>query len=190
VTIATGATLAGRGAINTTNSNITVNGTLRVGNLGDDLFTSDLNLHLGTGTGTVLLNGVLLLDIFGQEDDTMGSDHGQLYSDVLKFNNTGAVQLGGTLKVEDAAGDALNWNLGDSWQLIDWANVTAGGITGTFATYELPTLAAGLKWDTSLIGQTGYISVIAIPEPSRAMLLLMAGTGVLIRRRRKQGVGR
>ncbi|WP_050027165.1 autotransporter-associated beta strand repeat-containing protein [Verrucomicrobium sp. BvORR034] len=190
VTIAAGATLAGRGAINTTNANITINGTLRVGNLGDDLFTSDLNLHLGTGTGTVLLNGVLLLDIFGQEDDTMGSDHGQLYSDVLKFNNTGAVQLGGTLKVEDAAGDALNWNLGDSWQLIDWANVTAGGITGTFATYELPTLAAGLKWDTSLIGQTGYISVIAIPEPSRAMLLLMAGAGFLLRKRRKQGLGR
>lgn len=187
VTIAAGATLAGRGAINTTNANITINGTLRVGNLGDDLFTSDLNLHLGTGTGTILLNGVLLLDIFGQEDDTMGSDHGQLYGDVLKFNNTAAVQLGGTLKIVDAASDALNWNEGDTWQLIDWANVTVGGITGTFATYELPTLAEGLKWDTSLISQTGYISVVAIPEPSRALLMIMAGAGFLMRRRRKQG---
>lgn len=185
VTIAAGATLAGRGSINTTNANITINGTLRVGNLGDDLFTSDLNLHLGTGTGTVLLSGVLLLDIFGQEDDTMGSDHGQLYSDVLKFNNTAAVQLGGTLKVEDAAFDALNWNEGDTWQLIDWTNVTLGGITGTFGAYELPTLAEGLKWDTSLISQTGYISVIVTPEPSRALLILLAATSAIVHRRRK-----
>jgi fibronectin-binding autotransporter adhesin len=157
---------------------------LRVGNTGDDLFTSDLNLHLGTGTGTVLLNGVLVFDIFGQEDDTMGSEHGQLYGDVLKFNNTAAVQLGGTLKVEDAAADALNWNEGDSWQLIDWTNVTVGGITGSFASYDLPTLAEGLKWDTSQIGVTGVISVTVVPEPGRMLLLVLAaGAGILRRRR-------
>jgi fibronectin-binding autotransporter adhesin len=60
-----------------------------------------------------------------------------------------------------------------------------GGFTGTFVTYELPTLADGLKWDTSLINQTGYISVVVIPEPSRAMLIVMAGAGFLLRRRRR-----
>ncbi|WP_075086594.1 PEP-CTERM sorting domain-containing protein [Verrucomicrobium spinosum] len=185
VTIASGATLAGRGAVNTTNANITINGTLSIGNSGDDLFTSDLSLHLGTGTGAVIFNGVLVFDIFGQEDDTLGSEHGQLYSDVLKFNTTGTVQLGGTLKVNDASADALNWNEGDSWQLIDWTNVTAGGITGSFSNFELPTLADGLKWDTSLLAETGVISVTVVPEPGRLLMLSLAAGMALLRRSRK-----
>lgn len=185
VTIAAGATLAGRGAVNTTNANITINGTLSVGNSGDDLFTSDLNLHLGTGTGVVIFNGVLVFDIFGQEDDTLGSEHGQLYGDVLKFNATGSVQLGGTLKVNDATADALNWNEGDSWQLIDWTNVAVGGITGSFSNFELPTLADGLKWDTSLLAETGVISVTVVPEPGRMVLLSLACGLALVRRKRK-----
>ncbi|WP_265596378.1 autotransporter-associated beta strand repeat-containing protein [Verrucomicrobium sp. BvORR106] len=183
--VAAGATAGGRGAILANNANITINGTLSIGNNGDDLFTSDLNLHLGTGTGAVIFNGVLVFDIFGQEDDTLGSEHGQLYGDVLKFSATGSVQLGGTLKVNDATSDALNWNEGDSWQLIDWTNVVAGTITGSFSNYELPTLAEGLKWDTSLLAETGVISVTVVPEPGRMLLLLLAGGLLLVRRKRK-----
>ncbi|MEZ0387303.1 MAG: autotransporter-associated beta strand repeat-containing protein [Verrucomicrobium sp.] len=186
VTVAAGATLAGKGsAIATgTGANITINGRLSVGNVGDDIL-SDLNLNIGSSLGTVFFNGVLAFDIFMQEEPGAPTNHGQAYGDVLRFETTNAVVLGGQLEVSADPLESTAWDLGDSWQLIDWTNVTMANVTGSFSSFVLPELAEGLKWDTSLIGSTGYISVIVVPEPSRMLLVLLGAVVCVARRKRR-----
>ena len=59
-----------------------------------------------------------------------------------------------------------------------------GTLAGTFDNVNLPELAEGLEWDTSSLYTTGSLAVVAIPEPSAALLLAGAGLGLLLRRRR------
>lgn len=65
---------------------------------------------------------------------------------------------------------------------------TAGyaGVTRLFCS-RLPDLSSvGKSWDTSQIYSAGTISVInAVPEPSRAVLMLFGAAGLLLRRWRK-----
>jgi autotransporter-associated beta strand protein len=69
-----------------------------------------------------------------------------------KLAITGAFICNGTLDVSLSSGTLLS---GAAYQLF-----TAGSITGTFATINLPTLDAGLVWDTSELYSTGKIKVI------------------------------
>ena len=48
---------------------------------------------------------------------------------------------------------------------------------------DLPDLTAGLLWDTSLF--TTYGVVFVVPEPSRALFLMIGLLGLMMRRRRK-----
>jgi hypothetical protein len=47
---------------------------------------------------------------------------------------------------------------------------------------DLPTLSSGLFWDTSLFLSHG--AVFVVPEPSRALLLLVGMLALFFRRRR------
>jgi autotransporter-associated beta strand protein/probable HAF family extracellular repeat protein len=70
--------------------------------------------------------------------------------------------------------------LGDSFNLLDW-----GSTTLTTLNTDLPVLAGGLAWDTSLLLTSGVISVSAIPEPSTyAALAGLAALGLAAWRRR------
>ena len=63
----------------------------------------------------------------------------------------------------------------------------AATFTGSFATVSLPTLTAGLTWDTSGLYSAGILSVTgtAIPEPSTyAALAGLAALGLAAWRRR------
>ncbi len=64
----------------------------------------------------------------------------------------GTLNAGGTLDVNLAAGSTLE--AGDMFDLLDF-----GSATGSFA-FDLPTLAAGLTWDTSSILIDGILSVL------------------------------
>jgi hypothetical protein len=65
---------------------------------------------------------------------------------------------------------------------MDWA-----GLTGTFnpssSDLALPDLSSlSLSWDTSAFASHGV--VVTVPEPSRAILLLLGLLGLMLRRRR------
>lgn len=81
---------------------------------------------------------------------------------------------------------------GDVFNLIDWSSIINNGFTvpnryddgtGLGLMLDLPTLSAGLTWDTSLF--LDYGTLVVTPEPSR-MLLLVAGLSALALRRRKK----
>jgi hypothetical protein len=71
--------------------------------------------------------------------------------------------------------------VGDMWTLFD---LTGGGsITSTVALdYSSLTLGPGLIGDFN--EANGIFSIVAIPEPSRALLLLIGLSTTLVRRRR------
>jgi autotransporter-associated beta strand protein len=87
----------------------------------------------------------------------------------------GTLTLGGTLNVT-ASGDALS--VGDAFNLFD-----AATFTGNFAAINLPALSGGMGWNTEFLATNGFI-IVAVPEPSGALLLL-GGLGVLLGRRRR-----
>lgn len=82
---------------------------------------------------------------------------------------------------------------GDVFNLLDWGTLTNNGFTVNGTQYDgtgdggfdldLPDLNAGLLWDTSLFTSHGVVFVV--PEPSRALFLMLGLLGLMMRRRRK-----
>ena len=68
---------------------------------------------------------------------------------------SGDLTLSGALAVSliDAGAGLFAPEVGDSFDILDW-----GGLSGTFASIYLPTLA-GLEWDTSMLYTDGVLSV-------------------------------
>lgn len=161
VTIGTAGTLTGAGSFTGALQN---NGTYAPGN------SPDLQTLSSFSQGST---GTLVMEIAGL---TRGTGYDAL--DV-----TGLLDFGGTLRVSFIDGfSAASLTTGATFNLFDW-----GSASGTFATLDLPSLAAyGLAWDISALHTTGELSVSAIPEPSTYAALLggvALGLTVLIRRR-------
>lgn len=60
---------------------------------------------------------------------------------------------------------------GEVYDLFDWN----GGVGGSFSTLDLPTLGAGLAWDTSDLYAGGTLGITAVPEPAGWALMLAGG---------------
>jgi autotransporter-associated beta strand protein len=83
-------------------------------------------------------------------------------------------------------------SVGDVFNLIDWVGALAGSATfnagtgfssgGAHGDFDLPTLTGGLMWDTSAFASYGV--VVVVPEPGRALFLLMGLLALAFRRRR------
>lgn len=171
VTIANGATLSGTGIVGGA-TNINFGGTLSVGYNGSAGQAMTLN-------GGLFSAGTLQFDLWGNA----GGVNPGTNADLLIVGG-GAVTLSGTLQVTSTG--ISTWAVGDSWKLIDWGTVILSDRTVAFDTFVMPTLTGGLVWDTSQLGQTGYIAIA--PEPGR-MILLMVGLVMLgLRRRRSASV--
>lgn len=155
--VATGYTLAANQTLRgtgTVSGNVTVNGTVAPGEgIGTLNFAGDLTL---AGTAQFELN----------KGFTLSSDLAVV---------TNALMYGGTLAVT-ATGAALG--AGDTFNLFD-----AASFGGAFSTYQLPTLGAGLTWDTSRLLADG--SLVVVPEPGSLVLLLTASAVAVFRRRRR-----
>lgn len=108
------------------------------------------------------------------------------------------LEINGTLAVTGTKFSIVNTGysaqIGDVFNLIDWVGtlggslnvgdrIRVGGETGT--DLDLPTLGGGYRWDTSLFASQGILIVTAVPEPSRAVLLLLGLLLVTHRRRRR-----
>lgn len=114
----------------------------------------------------------------------------------LSIGNRASGTFGDGSVLVSVLGSAQN---GQVFNLIDWQGVTS--INGAFDTggsllydgstnviagdLDLGALSAGLAWDVSAFAQYGILVVVAVPEPSRALLLFCGLLGMLFRRRRK-----
>lgn len=143
--VGTAQSLKGNGNIT---GGTTINGTLSPGaSIGSLFFSGALTL---SGTANTVM-----------EIDRNGTPNADLISALT-------VALGGTLTISDIGGGGFLAN--DSFNLLD------GTLSGNFSSIAgLPTLDAGLAWDTSglLAGGDGMLRVV--PEPSTFAL---AGLGV------------
>ncbi len=162
------------------NQSITLTGgTLSVGNT--TLATAVAStLEIATsGTGTISLDSAsaFALDLFTRS----GSPAVSGTSDLAKVYGTMSIAAGATLRVGNPNAIA-DFAEGDQWKLFDWTGLTTPA-TGTFTNLDLPTLS-GLTWDVSRLYSDGIISVAVVPEPSRALLLLVAVLSLAGRRRR------
>lgn len=189
VLVQTTGRLGGNGTVGsaTAQQNITVasTGILSVGSLND---TAGQGLHLTTsGIGVISLNGTLELNIFGND----GGLNALANNDVLVLKSDTSIQLSGTLSLTDSSGTSTCWEAGDSWQLIDWQQVTAGvPVSGSFNSMVLPTLAEGLKWNLDSLYSSGVLSIDVVPEPGRLTLAGLAFAGLALRRSRSSHGGK
>ena len=103
----------------------------------------------GHPTSTLTINGSLMLR--GTTLMEVNKSGVRLTHDLV--NGTGFLNYGGTLTVL-AGGDPLV--AGDTFKLFN-----AAKYSGTFARLKLPTLDAGLSWDTSGLTTNGAIAVTA-----------------------------
>jgi hypothetical protein len=80
------------------------------------------------------------------------------------------------------------------FNLFDWVSAMGGSFTtpgmsttgGIYGDLDLPSLTGGLYWDVSALSSQGILGVTAnvVPEPSRALLLMMSLLALCLRRRR------
>lgn len=90
-------------------------------------------------------------------------------SDLLNATGSGPLTYGGTLTV--SAPSTVDYAVGDRWNLFD-----SSSFNGSFSAINLPTLASGLAWDTTLLSIDGTIGIATVPEPGVIVLLT---TGLL-----------
>lgn len=105
--------------------------------------------------------------------------------DRLVVDGTLRLEAGTTIKVDNSLGYMPKF--GDVFDLFDWGSLDVGvnAVDRSWtaaADLQLPTLTGGLSYDFSLFTGSGII--VVVPEPSRGVLLLLAGGFVLMRRRR------
>jgi autotransporter-associated beta strand protein len=179
-------TLGGSGSIvsSATSASVVVQNILNVGNVGD-IGGQDLAINLTGGSSSINLSGAALnFDLW--TDFTSGAANAFPASDLLNLN-AGSIDItGGTLNVSALANIGNTWAFNTTWQLFNWNAVTP---TGTFSSLNLPDLTswdALAEWDTTNLYTTGTIQVILVPEPSRAMLLLLGLLSLGFRRRRNR----
>jgi len=183
VTVAPGATLGGHGRIVAAeDKSITLTGgTLSIGLPSAG---SAGVLQIGTsGAGMLSLDqgSTIAFDLFSG----IGLDNtsNPAAADLLAVTGLLDLGTGTTLKVSNPS-NLSGFTGNEQWQLFDWSGL-AEPVTGTFATVDLPVLADGLAWDISQLLTTGVLATMAVPEPSRAVLLLAALGTLALRRRRR-----
>ena len=165
------------------NNHINLEGALIVGDPGASVAA---NLHLSTAeTGSTIFgpDSVLYMDLFSGAslgDNAWSSSA----ADLLLITGTLEIYQGATLKL----GNPLyltDWSEGAVFKLFDWSGLTSTSGSFTVDASELG-LPAGYSFDTSHLYQDGTITLVAtiVPEPHRALLILVGVMLVTLRRYR------
>ncbi|MFA6560276.1 MAG: PEP-CTERM sorting domain-containing protein [Verrucomicrobiia bacterium] len=125
----------------------------------------------GHSVGTINITGDLTLADSSWLDMELA---GPGTNDVLDIS--GLLAAGGGLKLTLTNG--YTGNAGDTFDLFNF-----GSISGAFSQTNLPTLAAGMEWNTGHLYTLGEIRIV--PEPG-TWALTLAGAGALWLRRRRR----
>lgn len=190
VDVTSGGTLAGTGTVApAANKNITISGIVSVGDatLGAPV-GSKLTLATTGSASTILGSGsILRLDILtgaGAGDNSAAASA----ADQLRLAGDVTFATGALLQISNP--NAMSaWLAGDRWRVFDWSST--GTITGSYSpgNITLPTLTAGLTWDTADLFTTsgalsGTIDIIAVPEPGNLLIGIFCGLAMSLHRRR------
>lgn len=149
----------------------------------------------GAATGTLNV-GSLNLAVGGS--GVLQIEGGSSY-DRINVVNSGGLTLSGNLNVTSSlTGNEYDqtFAIGATFNLLDWAGLLNGtfdvgtnfrnGSEDTGLQFDLPDLSALSRyWDVSQFLTDGTITVV-VPEPGRAMLLLVGLSAVLLGRRRRR----
>lgn len=181
------ATLAGSGFIAPgVSKNVTIAdfATIAPGTVGA---SSGQALTIQLNGGDFSLQGILDLNLFTNSSGITSTE-----ADRLVLGGTGTVTLGtfATLKVTSSLNQA-SLVAGSAWKILDWGTITRTGkfsgldeVTNPYLNdINLPSLDAGLYWDITNLYTTGNL-VVAVPEPSRLLLWILALLSMASRRRR------
>ncbi|HVM62818.1 MAG TPA: pectinesterase family protein [Verrucomicrobiae bacterium] len=139
---------------------------------GNILFTGNGTLTPGSGStvGTIVASNNLTL--VSSATTIIKLDKGQVGSNDL-LSVTGALTEAGTLTINNVGAALVG---GDTFQIF-----TAGSVSGNFSVTNLPSLGAGLSWNTSLLGAQGIISVVLAPSiTGPAGQAVLPGSNVVI----------
>lgn len=180
VTVDTGAKLSGDGSITAgTNNYVYLNGTLQVGAIGASA-GSDFSVTTSGSASTVFgASSLLAMDLWSTTGTDMTST--QAAADMLRLFGTLDITAGATLLLNNP--NALTFTAGDVFKVIDWTGLTTRTGTWTLDTSAI-IVPSGAHVDTSNLYTQGTISILGVPEPSRAMLAMLGVVGLLMRRRR------
>ncbi len=106
---------------------------------------------------------------------------GTTLHDNILVNGAGAPVINGTVKIDSAFLNGYTLAYGDIFKLIDWS--AAGSIGGTTSfDYTGVVFNGDLSFNTDLFASNGIL--VVVPEPSRALFLMLGLLGLMIRRRR------
>lgn len=111
--------------------------------------------------------------------------------DRIDVSGTLTLNEGGQISLTNDMDSGYSFQFGDIFNLLDWTNLVNNGFNiggtqhsgGLQGDLDLPTLGAGLHFDTTLFGSHGIL--VVVPEPGRALLLMVGLMSVIFRRRRK-----
>lgn len=160
VTVFNGATLSGSGTV-----------------AGAAVFQAGSTLSPGNAAGTLVFGAGLDLQagsIVKLELTSPSSyDQVQVTSGALGMSTTTALQI--SLHYTPQAGD--------SFDLLDWVSLSGDSVlTDNLSVPDLSGM--GLQWNFSQFDSLGILTIQNVPEPSRALLMMLGLVGGLLRRRR------
>lgn len=185
----TGSTILGTGRISPAPNGSVILGGAAIVSVGDTGDTSGKRLIFTPASGTMSTtfqpNSVLELDLFSGAGSGNNSTIGTA-ADALQWGGTLALQSNVKLRVNNPNG-MTSFAAGDVWKVLDWTTFGGSAPTGTFEAtmLELPTLTGLLGWDTSNLYTAGTLGIVAVPEPTRMVLMLLGAASLVANRRRR-----
>lgn len=173
-------TLAGTGSIQPgAGKSVYLNGTFVVGDatLGSPVASEFAITITGGGTMNVGSTATLKFDLFTGAG--LGSNNAiPTAADIFTLQGDATFVTGSILEIGNP--NAMSgWLVGDSWRI--WDTTGAGTLSGVLAVVG-PNLGGAGFWDFNMA--SGILSIVAVPEASRSLLLLLASLGFGLRRRR------